>query len=107
MIAVIYRFRLKPGKEKEYQDNWHKLVNYFVNHRGAIGSCLHKTADGLWVAYSRWPDEKTRKAAWPDTTNIKNPANLPPEINNARLAMKKCVKKKYPEICMEIVKNLL
>lgn len=58
MFAVIYRGYVKPNKEKEYRQLWHQIATYFVEKRGALGSCLHKTKEGLWLAYSRWPDKK-------------------------------------------------
>ena len=54
MFAVIYRFKLKPHQESIYKECWDKIVKYFVESRGAIGSCLHKGEDGLWVVYLRW-----------------------------------------------------
>jgi len=40
-FAVIYRGYIKPGKEVDYQNAWQKVAQYYVEHRGAIGSCLH------------------------------------------------------------------
>ena len=65
MFAVIYRAYLKVGTESEYQHLWNLVVHYFVKHCGALGSCLHQTEEGFWLAYSRWPDKATRDAAWP------------------------------------------
>lgn len=58
MFAAIYQGYIKPGRENEYQEAWNKVARYFIEQRGAIGSCLHRTSDGLWVAYSRWPDKE-------------------------------------------------
>jgi len=60
IFAVIYEGYIKSGRESEYREAWNKVARYFIDKRGAIGSCLHRTSDGLWVAYSRWPDKKTR-----------------------------------------------
>ena len=65
MFAVIYQGYVKPGCESQYKKAWHDVAKYFVEKRGAIGSCLHCTSEGLWLAYSRWPDKKTRDASWP------------------------------------------
>ena len=65
MFAVIYRGYLKSVDDKEvYRKAWHTVAAYFVAHRGALGSCLHKTEEGMWLAYSRWPDKATRDASW-------------------------------------------
>ena len=105
MFAVIYQGYVKVGQEFEYQKAWNTVARYFVEKRGAIGSCLHRTSDGMWLAYSRWPDKKTRDASWPD----KNPSGeLPDEIRNAILTIKDCLdeERKLPEICMEVVDDL-
>ncbi|MCE3044678.1 hypothetical protein [Legionella sp. 16cNR16C] len=50
MFAVIYRSYIKPELEIEYQKLWNLVASYFIQNRGAIGSCLHKTEDGIWLA---------------------------------------------------------
>lgn len=49
MFAVIYRGYVKPNKEKEYRQLWHQIATYFVEKRGALGSCLHKTKRRIMV----------------------------------------------------------
>ncbi|MBX3709994.1 MAG: hypothetical protein KIT56_08010 [Gammaproteobacteria bacterium] len=107
MFAVIYRAFIKPGLELEYQEAWRQVASYFVKNRGAIGSCLHKTTEGMWVAYSRWPDKATRDASWPGENA---PADiLPDEIKKAIVIIQNCIDqtKKLPDICMEVVDDLL
>lgn len=106
MFAAIYQGYLKLGRENEYQEAWNKVARYFIEQRGAIGSCLHRTSDGLWVAYSRWPDQKTRDNSWPGD---KAPSvELPLEIRNAVLTIKDCLDsdRKIPDLCMEVVDDL-
>lgn len=107
MFAVIYRGYVKPNREKEYQRLWHKIAAYFVKNRGALGSCLHKTEEKLWLAYSRWPDKKTRDASWPGEDASSE--ELPDEIRQAVIQIKDCIDqdRKLPEICMEVVDDLL
>ncbi len=107
MFAVFYRGYIKSGCESEYREAWNIVARYFIERRGAIGSCLHRTPDGLWVAYSRWPDKKTRDASWPGE-NMPS-AELPPEIHKAILILKDCLdpERQFPEICMEVVDDLL
>lgn len=107
MFAVIYQGYLKPGRENEYQEAWNKVAQYFIEYRGAIGSCLHRTSDGLWVAYSRWPDKKTRDHSWPGENSPSE--ELPLEIRNAVLTIKDCLDsdRKVPDLCMEVVNDLL
>ncbi len=107
MIAIIYRPHIYPEKAEDYKKYWHQVASYFIENCGAIGSCLHQDSDGQFVAYSRWPDKQTRDASWPgdDAPNDM----LPEEIKLAIREMKKCGdrSKSKPEICMEIVDDLL
>lgn len=107
MFAVIYQAYLKPGREMEYQELWNKIASYFAQHRGAIGSCLHRSQDGFWLAYSRWPDRATRDASWPG----ENPSSedLPDDIRSAISGIKDCIdqERKMPEICLEVINDLL
>jgi hypothetical protein len=108
MFAVIYRGRVYPEAEEDYQKLWHKIAHYFIEYRGALGSCLHKTVEGDWVAYSRWPDKNTRDASWPKEGE--EPCEtLSQEIQEVILSLKKCIDKDQPfqEICMEVVDDLL
>jgi hypothetical protein len=104
MFAVIYRGFIKPGFEARYQAYWNKVATYFVTERGALGSTLHKTEDGMWVAYSRWPDKAMRDASWPKSCDSINPA-FPPDICEAIEGLKGCLdtERQLPEICMEII----
>jgi hypothetical protein len=107
MFAVIYRAYIKPGYEQEYQNLWNKIACYFVEHRSAIGSCLHRSTDGLWVVYSRWPDKATWRTSWPGDHAPSE--ELPDDIRNAVLRIKDCFdqERKLPEICLEVVEDLL
>ena len=108
MFAVIYRFKLKPHQEKRYQECWNKLANYFIEKRGAIGSCLHKGSDGLWVAYSRWPDKATRDASWPGD---KTPSTELPDDIQSVISTIQAFKKEnqdleqYEDICLDVIED--
>ena len=107
MFAVIYQSYLKPGREGDFQQAWHQIANYFVAKRGALGSCLHKSEDGKWIAYSRWPDKATRDASWPGENAPSD--ELPLEIRQAIVLVKDCIDqdRKLPDICMDVVTDLL
>jgi len=60
MYAVIYRWRVKPDDEAEFQQRWHKGTNDIAANYGGGGSRLHKTDNGEWVAYARWPAKTER-----------------------------------------------
>ena len=106
MFAVIYQAYLKPGREEDYQKAWCEVVRYFIEKRGALGSCLHRAADGLWVAYSRWPDKETRDLSWPGENEPSQ--DISEEIRNAIRTLQDCLdpERKIPEICMEVVTEM-
>lgn len=110
MFAVIYRFNLKSHQEKPYLSSWNRVANYFIKEKGAIGSCLHRGDDGLWVAYSRWPDKATRDNAWPGE-NAPN-QDLPLEIQLAIKEMQYIKQEnhdleQYDEICLDVIEDKL
>ena len=108
MFAVIYKGHVHQGVEAEYKRLWRQIAQYFIEHRGALGSCLHKTAEGEWVAYSRWPDKAMRDASWPQEGESVD-ESLSTEIKQAIESLKKCIDKDQPyqEICMEVVDDFL
>lgn len=107
MFAVIYRGSILPGREADYQQAWNQVATYFKESRGALGSCLHKSEAGEWIAYSRWPDKQTRDASWPKDDTVCQTINL--EIRDAILRLKGCIDPDRPfeEICMELTDDLL
>jgi hypothetical protein len=107
MFAVIYRGYIWPNMEEQYKKLWRQVATYFIEHRGALGSALHNTAEGEWVAYSRWPNKAMRDASWPQDNAI--PQDLPPEIGAAIAALKNCIDTSRPfqETCMDVMDDLL
>ncbi len=58
MFSVVYRFRVKPGREQLFQSSWRTLTQAIAEQRGSLGSRLHRNeADGTFVAYAVWPSE--------------------------------------------------
>ena len=63
MFCVIYRFAVKPGREKRFVDAWSEVTRAFMHSCNALGSRLH-TADGQeYIAYAQWPSRQTRESA--------------------------------------------
>lgn len=104
MFAVIYRSYVKAGFEAQYRKCWTVIASHFINERGALESTLHQAENGMWVAYSKWPDKATRDAAWP-RDNKKVNADLPIAIKEAIYNLKSYLEEenKLPEICMEVI----
>ena len=58
MFAVIYRWKLKKNiSEKAFVENWHKGTKNIYKKYGSLGSSLHKSDDGRFIAYARWPNK--------------------------------------------------
>lgn len=110
MFAVIYRFKLQPHQELKYVTYWNKIASYFIEKRGAIGSCLHKGDDQLWIAYSRWPNKQMRDNSWPgeDAPNINLPLDIQEAIKQMQLINAESSDlEQYDELCMEVVEDKL
>ena len=45
--------------EDQFRSAWETLTLEYQSLHGSLGSRLHKTEDGLWLAYAQWP---TREA---------------------------------------------
>ena len=107
VFAVVYKFKLKPAQEDSYKKSWHMVAEYFVANCGAIGSSLHKGDDGLWLAYSRWPNKDVRDAVW-----LNNGLDqLPQDILEAVGKIKEIKQENedsgsYEEICLDRIDEL-
>ncbi len=55
-FCVIYRFRVRPGAEDTFRHGWAQLTKAIRDRRGGLGSRLHRTDEGLWLAYAQWPN---------------------------------------------------
>jgi heme-degrading monooxygenase HmoA len=97
MFCVIYRWRLKPGREKEFVAAWEGVTRSLRDHRGALGSRLHRAGDGRWVAYAQWPD----RAAW-ESARDRTPADP-----DAAAAMAETVAERDEPLLLEAVADLL
>ena len=45
--------------EDSFKEGWSRLTKAIRDTRGGLGSRLHSTPDGIWVAYAQWPDRAT------------------------------------------------
>jgi heme-degrading monooxygenase HmoA len=53
-FAVLYRWRLHPGREGQFEQAWERTTPLLMRHRGALGSRLPMAEYGTWVAYVLW-----------------------------------------------------
>jgi heme-degrading monooxygenase HmoA len=60
-FCIVYRWKLFPGKESDFTQAWERLTQEIRDHGGGLGSRLHRSTDGTWVAYAQWPSEQAWK----------------------------------------------
>lgn len=63
MFAVIYRWRVIPGLEAQFEQGWRAGTARIAEEFGGWGSRLHRAEGNVYIAYAQWPDEATWKAA--------------------------------------------
>jgi quinol monooxygenase YgiN len=64
MFAVVYWWRVHPGKEEQFRKAWRHGTELITAKYGSYGSRLHRESDGRFVAYAEWPDEETWQKAF-------------------------------------------
>ncbi len=104
MFAVIYRGYVPLHLQESYQAAWKVIASYFIQEKNALGSTLHQADDGMWIAYSRWPDKKTRDAAWSCETIYSHPEPIIKATETLKNSLDK--ERLFPEICMDVIVSL-
>ena len=94
-FAVLYRWRLVPGKEAEFTESW-AAVTQALKTRGGRGSRLHKAEDGTYWAYAQWPSVEAREGAFREAV----------ELTSVR-PMSESVAECFDEIRLEVIADLL
>jgi len=96
MFIVLYKWRIKPGLERQFTENWSALTQYFLESCGSLGSRLHVGDDGLYYGYAQWPDAAAR-----------DNARLDVGLEHARLHMKEAIEESFPETVLESIDDYL
>lgn len=78
-FVVIYRWRIHPDKERQFQEIWALNTRKIAEYCGGLGSRLHKADDGTWLAYAQWPDKET----WEQSASIAWGPERPEEMEAA------------------------
>ncbi|MEZ6023539.1 MAG: antibiotic biosynthesis monooxygenase [Hyphomonadaceae bacterium] len=63
MFVVIYRWRVIPGREAQFEAGWRAGTEAIAAEFGGWGSRLHKAEDQVYIAYAQWPDKATWEKA--------------------------------------------
>lgn len=95
-FAVLYRWRLHPGREASFVEAW-TAVSRDLRDKGSLGSRLHRGPDGVWYSYAQWPSAEARRLAF------SQPSNVP----DASAAMRDAIAESLPEIVLESVADLM
>ena len=98
-VAILYRWRLHPGREQEFEHAWATVTRHLHAHHGSFGSRLHRGDDGLWYAYAAWPSLEHRAAAFE--------ADGPDQVAAAGRSMQDCVAESFPDIRLTPTCDLL
>jgi len=97
MLIVLYRWRIKPGLEMLFREGWREMTETIYSKRGSLGSRLHHSRDGTWVAYAQWPDQQTFDAA-----HAAGSANA-----DAGAKMARAIEERFPEEHLVVEEDLL
>ncbi len=71
---MLYRWRVKPGRELEFRQAWAEGTALIHQRCGSHGARLHQDRDGLFWSYALWPDEATRRRCFKDSGVLDHPA---------------------------------
>jgi hypothetical protein len=93
MIAVVYRWRLKPDRRDAFAAAWAEATGALVAH-GSMGSALFEGPDGVSWAIARWPDAETRARAF---------ASLEGDV---AARMEACVQERFDAVVLDLVQDL-
>jgi hypothetical protein len=96
-FAVIYRWRLHPGREALFQEIWARNTVEIARRCGGLGSRLHRADDGSWLAYAQWPD----RATWERSYDV---PDWDPEGSHL---IETCVAERLPRLLLDPVADLL
>jgi len=60
MHAIYFRWKVAPGRERDFEHAWLELTTLIRDEQGGLGSRLHRCNDGHYFAYAQWPSERVR-----------------------------------------------
>tara|TARA_R110000751_G_scaffold27112_2_gene71888 strand:+ start:557 stop:880 length:324 start_codon:yes stop_codon:yes gene_type:complete len=68
MIAVLLEFDVIAGMESQFRKAWVETTDIIYENFGSLGSRLHKSDNGKFIAYAQWPDLSVYENDhhWPD-----------------------------------------
>ena len=55
MLSVLIEFEVIDGRENEFKTTWVETTKYIYENFNSLGSRLHKSTSGKFIAYAQWP----------------------------------------------------
>ncbi len=96
ITIFFYRWKIKPGYEKQFEENWALVTKAIREQCGSYGSRLHVAENGDYVGYAQWPDVETRERCELDSS-----------LSTARGLMRDAIEYSYPDERFEVKIDLL
>lgn len=97
MFIALYRWKLKPGKEDQFREAWSQVTLAIREKCGSLGSRLHSSEDGTWVAYAQWPSKEMWQKDRP----------LGDEGDAARRRMSEAIEERLPALYLTVTDDFL
>ena len=57
MLTIIYAFKVKEGKQMQFEAAWTALTTYILKNCKSLGSRLHRESSLQYIAYAQWPSQ--------------------------------------------------
>ena len=93
MLSIVLEFRVIEGKEDEFIRAWTKCTEVIYQNFQSLGSRLHRSETGSFIAYAQWPDQTTYETS----------GKWPPELVEYRDDMRKLLVTGKPQILHKLV----
>lgn len=96
MIVFLYRWKIRPGFETQFAENWAIVTTAIRDQCGSFGSRLHLASNGDHVGYAQWPDLTTKASCKLDTAAVE-----------ARARMREAIEISFKEEQLKVLTDLL
>ena len=96
--AVLYRWRLKPGRDAEFREAWAEGTRRIHETCGSHGAALNQDEDGLYWSYALWPSEDVRKACFKENDWFSQ---------DCFVTMQDCIEERFEEVRLEVTNHEL
>jgi RimJ/RimL family protein N-acetyltransferase len=96
--AVLYRWRVAPGREAEFRSAWVEGTKLIHQRCRSYGARLHQAADGTFWSYARWPSEAARAECFAEHDFFGLPCFV---------LMQDCIDERLPEVVLDVTDDEL